>query len=172
MSKECPFCAEEINDKAIKCRHCGEQFEDLPKQKSGTPWLLIIGLCGFGFIAVIGILAAMILPALGKARMKAKEARSKSNLKHIYQEIVVDLADKPLNAQKISENHSALTQVFTHPMEEGLYKIVTSDFDGSADRVLAYDAFEWKTQMKGRVLAVFQDGHVATVPISKIKALE
>lgn len=34
-------------------------------------------------VAIIGILAAMILPALGKARSKAKEAKCKSNLKNI-----------------------------------------------------------------------------------------
>ena len=114
----------------------------------------------------------MVLPALGKARMKAKEARSKSNLKMIYQEIVVDLADKPVNSQKITEDHAGVTQVFTHPMEGGHYKIITSDFDGSADRVLAYDAFEWNTRTKGRIMAVFQDGHIESVPLSKIKALE
>jgi prepilin-type N-terminal cleavage/methylation domain-containing protein len=34
-------------------------------------------------VAIIGILAAMILPALGNARKKAKEATCKSNLKNI-----------------------------------------------------------------------------------------
>ena len=28
MTKACPFCAEDINENAIKCKHCGEFLDN------------------------------------------------------------------------------------------------------------------------------------------------
>ena len=55
--KKCPFCAEEIQDEAVKCRFCGEFLDESYKPKPKTKWYfstsaVVIGLLLAGPLAL------------------------------------------------------------------------------------------------------------------------
>ena len=62
--KKCPFCAEEIQEEAIKCKHCGELLNAQAAKiaKTGTPWYFNDVILFFAFFAI----GPFILPGVWK----------------------------------------------------------------------------------------------------------
>lgn len=96
--KACLYCAEQIEDAAVTCPYCRSDVTGpvapppapspaaavVPKSSSNI-WVIVL-LLAIGMIvllACVGILAALLLPALQQARVAARRTQCTNNLKQI-----------------------------------------------------------------------------------------
>ena len=128
-------------------------------------------------VAIIGILAAMILPALGNAREKAKHAKCKSNLKNIGTSVAAYFADQTfihypgvedsLDGSVWIDQLDVANEIITCPvkhMSGFIYKradVRAGDkFAGSSETAIAIDDEDNAHNKAPMRYQVFEDGHV------------
>ena len=94
-TKSCPQCAETVKAEAKLCRYCQYDFvtgQGDPKQmaaaaipgRRGLPPLVIAGILVLGGLFFLGILAALLMPAVARATRAAKTTACANNLKQLW----------------------------------------------------------------------------------------
>lgn len=126
-------------------------------------------------IAYIGVVAAMVMPALSKARAKAEEAQAMNKLKQLGMLIAVYQLDNnkyPKDLSKIFEDQLGLfsSKRFPNPTWEDIvngrsdYRLLFKSSDSyTGDTNIALIATKPGVYKNGLVLVVFEDGHVERV---------
>lgn len=84
--RHCPHCGREVSPAATRCPACGAPLEADPSRaaKKGSHavlWIAAAVGCGFLLLAVLGIVAAIVIPNFLDATQKAKQKRSLADLR-------------------------------------------------------------------------------------------
>ncbi|MCM8533547.1 MAG: hypothetical protein NE330_20440 [Lentisphaeraceae bacterium] len=124
-------------------------------------------------VAVVGVVAAMVLPALGKARQKAKMAKSKSRLKQMGTTVAMYFTDGSSTYPKDLSKLDFDQYILAHPLDDtpvslqdiidgkGQYMFLFKSGDqytGETSKPLVMETpGVWGTS---EVNVVFEDGHV------------
>ena len=92
-TKVCPACAEQVQSAAKLCRFCKYDFErgampsappPAPPAKSSSSVLIIVLVCVVGGVCALGVLPALLLPAIARAIRNAKATACANNLAQLY----------------------------------------------------------------------------------------
>jgi prepilin-type processing-associated H-X9-DG protein len=116
----CPACAEEISAGVTTCPHCGVAVHDFApgsgkKPSSASAVWIIVGGALFAMVLCVGVLTALLLPAIQAAREAARRTQCMNNLKqiglalHMYHDkyntfppaYVADASGKPMHSWRV-----------------------------------------------------------------------
>jgi hypothetical protein len=83
---ECPFCAEPVDEDAERCVSCGEVLAEGAHTSGGggaKTVLIVLAVIFLLCVAGTGVLAALMVPALNRAKQKANRTKCSNNLRQL-----------------------------------------------------------------------------------------
>jgi type II secretory pathway pseudopilin PulG len=112
--RHCEHCGSEVSDQAVACPHCGKPLAPAagqPRKKgSSGPIIAVVLGCGcLGAIAVVGILAAILVPNFLDALHRGRQKRTMGELR----ELGVSLASYATDSETLSYPQAASPEELT-----------------------------------------------------------
>jgi Tfp pilus assembly protein PilE len=120
----CPKCGKQNDDNAYKCTKCGIILQQVPteKKKNAALIVLVVAAIAFVFIVVMGILAAIAIPAFVNYQTKARNAMAQAEIKNACQAATaffVEHPDKTITVADLKERGSATNPDVELSIENG-----------------------------------------------------
>lgn len=121
--KKCPYCAEEIQDEAIVCKHCGRdlkpnaQTSKTPAKKTGR-WGKLLGFGGISFILICLCLIALTSLNKNKLDSQPETANKGDTVATEIKPVIQTSTPKPTNTPRPSPSPQAGTMTQPYKIQE------------------------------------------------------
>ena len=148
QTKKCPFCAEEINVEAVKCKHCGEMIDEkkIDEKKKGKERKK--NFAGIGCLVITILFVVIVFSGDNLSNNSVNTANNSKKILSVGENGILNNNDDPKNCDGVA-----------------IIAFTEEAFDEITNASIADDKYGWNK--------VFNDGRATTVPnCTKVKVID